>query len=172
MSLQHILSSHVTPGTLAVTCHSWSTCRRISIFQRRIAVSKSCHSWSSCQVMSILELLASRDTPGAPAGNSLISSGILFSPSRDIPGALAQSCHSWNSCPVMSLLELSPSRVTHGDLAQSLHFLSSPPVVSLLPLLPSRVTPAGSACESLSTSGVLLSPRLVTPGSLAQLSYS
>ena len=41
--------------------------------------------------MSLLELLPSRVTPEAIAGEFLISSGVLFSLSRVTPEALAQS---------------------------------------------------------------------------------
>ena len=53
------------------------------------ALAQSCHSWSSFPVVSLLELLPSRVTPGAFAGEFLSSSGVLFSPSRITRGSLA-----------------------------------------------------------------------------------
>ena len=61
-------------------------------------------------------------------------------PRHVTPGSLTQSCQSWSSCPVMTLLE---------------H-------------LPSHDKPGGQADKSTSTSGVLLSPKLVTPGAISQ----
>ena len=123
--------SRLTPGAFAQSRHSWrfvqscdtwNTCRRISDFQRRNAFATSCNSSISCPVMSLLELLPSRVTTGTAAGEFLISSGALLSPSRVTPGALAYASHTRSSCPVTSLLELSHSHV-------------------LLELLPSCVTP-------------------------------
>ena len=59
--------------------------------------------------MSLLELLLSRVTPGILAGDFLISSGVLLSPSRVTPGTLAQSCQSWSVCPVVAILKLLPA---------------------------------------------------------------
>ena len=140
--------------------------------------------------MSRLELLPRRVTPGAAAGESLRSSGVLLSPNRVNPGAIAQSCHYWSSCSGNSLLGLLPSHVTPGALSVSCHSWSSCrrfsnfqrliaftlschswiscSVMSHLELLPSRVTPGTLSGEFLVSSGVLFSPSLVTPRSLVE----
>ena len=165
----------VTPAYLVQSCHSWNSaeschywncCRRISNFQRRIAVAQSCHSWSSCPckshprllcshvtctvaaqsrpswsscpVMSLLVLLPCCVTPGVLAGDFLISSSVLLSPTSIIPGSLAQSCLSWCFCSGISLLDHLPSHVTPGDVAQPCQSWSSYPVMSLLEHLPAN----------------------------------
>ena len=147
---------------------AWSTRRRISKLQRRIDFFQSCHSRSSCPVMLLLELLPSRVTPGALAGELLSYSGVWFTSSRVTPGSPDQSCHFRSSCSVLPLLALfrslvtpGASHVTAGALAQSCHswrscpvmdFWSSFPVMSLPEFLPSHVTPrvVSQSCHSWS----------------------
>ena len=149
-----VLLSHgrVTPGSLAKSCHSWSSCRVVSpqdyvpanfLFPAAYCFGQSCQYWISCTDMSLEEQL----------------------PCRDTPGSLAQSCHFWSSSllvsllqllsanirdpatycfrPVVSLLEILPRHIT--SRAQSCHSWSFCPVLSLLELLPSHITPGAFA---------------------------
>ena len=60
--LLELLPSHVTPGTFAESCNSWSSCWRISKFERRIDVAQSFYSLNSCPVMLLLKFLPSHVT--------------------------------------------------------------------------------------------------------------
>ena len=147
MSIQHILSSHVTPGTLPRRVTTGTASGEFLISSGALlspslvtpgALAHASHTRSSCPVTSLLEL----------------------SPSHDSPGALAQLCHSLSYCPFVSLLELLQAnlyvptancfRVAPGALAQSFRFLYSCPLLSFLELLPSHVTPCAIAlsCHS------------------------
>ena len=125
------MPSHVTPGSLAQSCHFSRNCQ-------------SSDSWSSYPVMTLLVLLASPFIPGSLPGEFLSSIGEFLSPSRVTPGALAQSCQFLNSCP---------SHVTHGALDKSCHFSSICTVMSPHDLVPCHVTPGARAqsCHSWSS---------------------
>ena len=157
MSLLELSRSHVTPGVLAQSCHSWCSCSVVSFLEilpchvTPRALAQSCHSWSYIPVMSLLVHL----------------------PSHVTTVALAQSCHSWNTCPVVSLLELMPAKF---KVRAAYCFC---PVVPLLERLtrqdtsgglPSRVTPGSLASKFLISSGVMLSPSCVTPAA-AELTF-
>ena len=88
----------VTHGSLAQPCHSWSSCPVMSLLELLSANFLFPEEYRFLPVVSLLDLLPSHVTPGALAGEFLISSGVLLSPSRVTPGSLAQSCHSWSSC--------------------------------------------------------------------------
>ena len=159
MSLLELLQSHITPGALAQSCHSWSTCPVVSLLElypRQVTPGSlylSCHSWRSCRVVSLLEILPSRVTPGAPTGEFQISSGVFLLPSRFTPEAFeqsghswrfVQSCHTWNSCQRISGFQ------RRNALTQLCHSWISCPVMSLPELLPSSVAP-GSLAHSCHT---------------------
>ena len=163
MSLPDLLPSHVTPGLLTQSCHFLSSCRVMSLLElvpshaTPGALAQTCYFLNSCPVMSLLEHLLSHVTSCALAQSCHSWSFHLTS------GALAQSCHFWCSSRRISKFQ------QRNAFAQSCHSWSCCPVMTLLEPLPYHFTPGALPGEILSSTGVMLSLRRVTPAALAQI---